>query len=149
MSEKRCLKNSYTITSWYNARSAFYCVKKYSAEKLVVITSRECEKLLDEIKEEANFRGECEKLLIDDPFEGIDELKSAIDKAKEFLKGFGSIVVNLTGGTTLLGYIVKEVSHKLNFGRKISYVMATDKRPIDEQKKNPYVVGEILEIDIK
>ncbi|WP_156033493.1 MULTISPECIES: hypothetical protein [unclassified Thermosipho (in: thermotogales)] len=48
-----------------------------------------------------------------------------------------------------MGYIVKEVSHKLKFGRKISYVITADKRSIDGQRKNPYVVGKILEIDKK
>ncbi|HEW91273.1 MAG TPA: hypothetical protein ENF81_01865 [Thermotogaceae bacterium] len=61
-------------------------------------------------------------------------------------KNIGEIVVNLTGGTSLLGYMVERIRGKVRYGKTVRTIMAINRRSYDEQRENPYVLGEVLEI---
>ncbi len=56
-------------------------------------------------------------------------------------------IVNLTGGTTALQDCVKSVADILRRdGKNVREVAAIDRRDILEQRRNPLVVGELVEV---
>jgi len=85
---------------------------------------------------------------VNDPFTGVNEVERVTEEARKYLEenGVKEVVINLTGGTSLLGYMVERIRDGIRYGRKITTVLAVDRRPYEEQKENPYVVGEILEL---
>jgi hypothetical protein len=113
---------------------------------LIVISSQEGFKRLDEIIQQSKFKGNCYKILVKDPFKGINEVKNVVEEAKKHLEDVKELVINLTGGTSLLGYMVERVRDKVRYGKEIRTIMAIDRRPYEEQKMNPYVLGDILQV---
>jgi len=65
----------------------------------------------------------------------------------KYLEHTDKLVINLTGGTTLLNYMLLKVGDEARYGKTIKTVIAVDKRTYEEQKRNPYVVGEVVELD--
>lgn len=56
-------------------------------------------------------------------------------------------IVNLTGGTTVLQDCIKSVADTLRRdGKSVREVAAIDRRDILEQRRNPLVVGELVEV---
>jgi hypothetical protein len=41
---------------------------------------------------------------------------------------------------------VERVRDKVRYGKEIRTIMAIDRRPYEEQKMNPYVLGDILQV---
>ncbi|HEW92964.1 MAG TPA: CRISPR-associated DxTHG motif protein [Thermotogaceae bacterium] len=126
----------------------FTVLKHFNPDVLVVITSKQAAENVDEIIEKANFKGKHYVVLVNDPFTGVDEIDKVTEEIRKYLEdnNVKDIVVNLTGGTSLLGYIAELVKEKIRYGRRITTVLAVDRRPYEEQKENPYIVGEILEL---
>ena len=126
----------------------FTVLKHFNPDVLVVITSKQAAENVDEIIEKANFKGKHYVVSVNDPFTGVDEIDKVTEEIRKYLEdnNVKDIVVNLTGGTSLLGYIAELVKEKIRYGRRITTVLAVDRRPYEEQKENPYIVGEILEL---
>jgi hypothetical protein len=126
---------------------ALYTVlKSIPGDLLVIVTSEQGEKLVPEIIEKAEFKGEYHVILVNDPFKGLDETSKVVQQATERLKDATELVINLTGGTTLLNYMIERIRDSVRHGKKIKTVIAYDERPYDEQRKEPYIVGNILEL---
>jgi hypothetical protein len=90
---------------------------------------------------------------VEDAFTGFDESYDALKRALEVkLAAFDDwydleFVVNLTGGTTCFQYTVERIARELEAaGRKVRRVALIDRRPPEEQRKDPWVVGEIIEL---
>ncbi|QAV33178.1 CRISPR-associated protein, TM1812 family [Fervidobacterium changbaicum] len=135
------------LTPLGTTQGALYTVlKNYNADLLVILTSEEGNKLVDEIVEKSEFRGEVRTIIIKDPFSGVTEIRDILSKAENYLENAREIIVNITGGTTFMTYIIERIRDRIRYGKSIKSVIAFDERPYDEQRKNPYVVGKILEI---
>jgi len=92
----------------------FTVLKHFNPDILVVITSKQAEENVSEILEKAEFRGKHYIVLVNDPFTGVDEIDKVIKETRKCLEdnNVKDIVMNLTGGTSLLGYIVELVREK-------------------------------------
>ncbi len=138
------------ISPMGNAKGALYTILKYeNPDVLVVLTSEELKDNVKEIIGKADFGGNICVVTLKDPFKGIDEVKRVMDEVNAFLKEqeVDEATINLTGGTSLLGYIAERTRDKLRYSDiPTRYVIAIDRRPRKEQDENPYIQGEVLEL---
>jgi len=123
-------------------------IKKIKPDKVIIITSKDVEPTIPEILEKASFKiGEVNIISFDDPFTGFSEMD---EKEKEFnkinFKATDDIILNLAGGTSFLQYIATKFSEKLQKEYNIKKVFAVDRRDIEDQRKDPYKVGEVVEL---
>ncbi|GAB4263979.1 hypothetical protein [Thermincola ferriacetica] len=113
-----------------------------------IITSAEAVGPLEEIKARAGFNGDVCSVITDDPFDCYKEKEEVFRRIFGILsagKGKKKIEVNITGGTTAIQYIVQYCSNKLKEnGFDVTEYALIDRRPADEQKNNPYTVGELI-----
>jgi len=136
------------LTPLGTTKGALYTVlKKISPDLLLVITSKQGKAILSEILEKAEFKGEFRVILLENPFMGVSEIDRVVSEIKEHLSDVDEVIVNLTGGTTFLTYVIERAKNQIRYGRKVKTILAVDKRTYEEQKQNPFVVGEILELD--
>ncbi|ACM22877.1 MULTISPECIES: CRISPR-associated DxTHG motif protein [Thermotoga] len=136
------------LTPLGTTKGALYTVlKHFSPDLLLIVTSKQGKEILPEILEKVKYKNDYKVILLEDPFTGVNEINRVISEAREYLADSDEIIVNLTGGTTLLTYLVECIKNHLRYGRKIKTVLAVDRRSYEEQIKNPFVVGEILELE--
>ena len=121
-------------------------------DALLVIGSEQSLLKLPEIKENCLLVPDTDKVIsftLSNPFSGFTEgrklAKKVVDRiCKEFFYKEWNYVVCLTGGTTALQDCVSAISQLLpTIPKEIAVI---DKRSVDEQRKNPYVIGEFVEI---
>ena len=138
------------ISPMGNAKGALYTILNHEkTDVLVVLTSEELKDNVKEITQKANFSGKVSVLTVKDPFEGIDEVEGVLNKISAFLKKqeVDEATINLTGGTSLLGYIAERIGEELrHLGIPTKHVIAVDRRSRKEQDENPYVIGEVLKL---
>lgn len=119
----------------------------YSPNLLVVVTSKQGVEILPNILEKVQFKGELHVVEVENPYGGKDEIKRVSKEVAGYLEDAKKVVINLTGGTTLLNYMLLKVGDQARHGKMIKTVIAVDKRSYEEQKINPYIVGEVVELD--
>ncbi len=116
----------------------------------LVICSEQSQPSVSEAAKQAGFNGESKTLVIADPHGGYteDEQKRFRDEASRWLLDSDEILVNLTGGTTLMGMAVQHLmdrGHDLN--RPCFRFVLIDRRPPEQQRVDPYVKGEARWLD--
>jgi CRISPR-associated DxTHG motif protein len=131
----------------------FTAIKKARPDRLLVVTSEQGKGLTPEILREAGREdlSACFAVL-DDPFNGFDEARGRMRSVRE---EYGldwvraqDIIVNLTGGTTCLGWAVGRLGSSLNrLSLEPRTVACIDRRSPIEQRDNPFVEGELIDID--
>ncbi|MHB1421482.1 MAG: hypothetical protein ACYCX4_18185, partial [Bacillota bacterium] len=85
---------------------------------LFVISSRDAASPLDEIAEEASWAGDTTVRLMDDPHSGFNEVEAICAAATPAIIKAGAVVVNITGGTTAMQYVVQQIAgHAVELGR--------------------------------
>ena len=138
------------ISPMGNAKGALYTILNHEKhDVLVVLTSEELKDNVKEITQKADFSGNVSVVTVKDPFEGIGEVKRVLDEISAFLKEqeVDEVTINLTGGTSLLGYIAERIGEELrHLGIPTKHVIAVDRRSRKEQDENPYVIGEVLKL---
>jgi len=141
--------SSYAVVSSLGlTEGALYTIlNHYNPNLLIVVTSKEGAKILPSILEKTQFKGECHVVNVQDPYTGKEEIARVSKEVTGYLENTRKVVINLTGGTTLLNYMLLKVGDEARHGKTIKTVLAVDKRPYEEQKVNPYVVGEVVELD--
>jgi len=110
------------------------------------VTSEQGKGILPNILEKACYNQKYHVITVKNPFTGIEETEQIVSQAKGYLKEATEVVINLTGGTTFLSYVIERIRDEIRRGKIIKSVLAADERSYEEQKKNPYVVGKILEL---
>ncbi|WP_273845470.1 TIGR02221 family CRISPR-associated protein [Rubrobacter calidifluminis] len=131
----------------------YTAIVQESPDHLFIITSQKAKQKVGEILTEAGREDlEVSCLILDDPFNGFDEAR---EKAEEALKEHGprwaaaqEVIVNRTGGTTCLGWAVERIEAALrrDLGLESRTVACIDRRDPEEQRKRPYVRGEVIDI---
>ena len=141
--------SSYAVVSSLGlTEGALYTIlNHYNPNLLIVVTSKEGAKILPSILEKTQFKGECHVVNVEDPYTGKEEIARVSKEVTGYLENTRKVVINLTGGTTLLNYMLLKVGDEARHGKTIKTVLAVDKRSYEEQKVNPYVVGEVVELD--
>ena len=143
-------KNRVLISPLGLTNGALYtAIKRLNPDLVIVIASTQSQSQVQTILQEAGSNANQIVKTINDPFLDFTAW-NAIKTDKDIvsaLMGAKKVMVNITGGTTVMQYIVERLNSyaaMLNKHPK-SYAMI-DRRPYDEQKTNPYVEGEILEL---
>ena len=114
----------------------------------LVICSRDTESLIGEAVERAAYAGSIESLLLEDPYGGSDEIKGLKKSARQHFIGATEVVVNVTGGTTLMGLAAEALA---NVARELACPVRRfgliDCRTPREQEMDPYRVGKPFWLD--
>jgi len=124
-------------------------IKKLMPDKIYVITSK---KGADNIPEICKISGyDAKKIttfLFDDPFAGFAEMEGVFAEFETLnFDTLDEIILNLAGGTSFLQYVASNMADRLEKRNySVKKVFAVDRRNFKEQKENPYVVGEVVEL---
>ncbi len=114
----------------------------------LVICSRETEGKIAEAVGNAGYAGAIEPLLLQDPYGGRSEIERLAHAACTHLVGATEVVVNVTGGTTLMGLAAESVA---DTARRLACPVRRfgliDRRPTGEQDADPYRAGEPFWLD--
>lgn len=131
----------------------FTAIKKARPDRLLVVTSKQGKELVPEVLRAARREdlSPC-RAVLDDPFNGFEEARKLAGRLRrehglDWIRA-KDIVVNLTGGTTCLGWTVGRLE---NYLKRMSLaprtVACVDRRSPEEQRANPFVEGEVIDID--
>jgi CRISPR-associated DxTHG motif protein len=132
----------------------FTAIKRAKPDQLLIVTSEQGEKLVAEILRAAgreNLSPHC--ALLDDPFNGFSEVRQITRSLRkeyglDWIRA-GEIVVNLTGGTTCLGWAVTQLESNLKrMSLNTRTVACIDRRTPEEQRRAPYREGEMRDIHL-
>ena len=117
-------------------------------QRVVVVTSTEAITNLHSAVDAARFYHapfEVETHLLEDPLAGFREGRTLA----RFLAASAESqnVVNLTGGTTAMQDCIRTVADVLRAQRKeVKEVAVIDRRPLEDQKRSPLLVGELVDV---
>lgn len=126
----------------------FSALKHINPDQLLVVTSREMVECLEEIISKAGWKGDIVSCITEDPHRGFEEAGRIAKIAASSLLKADHVRINITGGTTALQHTVQQIYKKAKkLDREVSQVALVDRRPAREQSDNPYVLGELIELD--
>lgn len=87
-------------------------------------------------------------ITMQDVFTGFAETDRLVSEVRAICQPSDSVIINLTGGTTAMQWVMQAVYEALkaeNFNvKRVAFI---DRRDSLDQRKNPFVVGELFEID--
>ena len=116
----------------------------------LVICSPETETLIKEAMEQAQYAGPWKSLVLEDPYGGRTEIERVVKTARKTLVEADEVLVNVTGGTTLLGLVAHEIAAEARrFARPVRRFGLIDRRRPEQQDKDPYQTGEAFWLDTK
>ncbi|OAA32502.1 hypothetical protein AT15_00035 [Kosmotoga arenicorallina S304] len=124
-------------------------IKKLNPGKIYVITSKTGEDKIPEICEKSGYDADNVKsFLFNDPFAGFSEMERNFAEFEALnFDALDEIILNLAGGTSFLQYVASNMADRLEKKNySVKKVFAVDRRDFKEQKENPYVVGEVVEL---
>ena len=114
----------------------------------LVICSQETEAKIPEALQEAGYRGRFEPLRLDDAFGGSSEIRRLVQAARRHFIGAPEVLVNVTGGTTLMGLAAEELGAAARaLACPVRRFGLIDHRPGEQQDAEPYQTGEPFWLD--
>ena len=122
----------------------------------IIVCSNESKAMVDEaLRTHGKYEGEIHTLIFQDPQGGVSELDRVTGSAHHLLEDAQEAVVNVTGGTTLMGVAVEKIaSNAQKIARnspgsrsRVRRIGLIDRRPREQQESDPYVVGDVIWID--
>ena len=114
----------------------------------LAICSRETEEFIAEAASRAGHAGAIEPLRLDDPYGGTAEIPGLEKAAQRHFIGTEEVLVNVTGGTTLMGLVAEALaSTARGLARPVRRFGLIDRRPPDRQMADPYRMGEPFWLD--
>ncbi|MCC6785233.1 MAG: CRISPR-associated DxTHG motif protein [Planctomycetes bacterium] len=115
--------------------------------RCLVICSSETEGLASDAAARAGFSGDLELLCVD-PYGGRPEIEHVVERLRPKLFTADRIIVNVTGGTTLMGLAAEAIAAEArSLARTVRRFGLIDRRPPKEQDLDPYQVGEPFWLD--
>jgi len=109
----------------------------------LVICSRQSADAIQEAAMRANFSGSIIRLVLEDPHGGLQEFARLREEAQRTCLRANDVLVNVTGGTTLMGLAAQELEHLAqSFARPVQRFGLIDRRTPKEQEADPYQPGE-------
>ena len=119
-------------------------------QRLVIVTSPQAIVNLHSAVDAARFyhsKFEIETYLMSDALAGFVEGRSLSRSLAQSATIDGDNVINLTGGTTALQDCVRSVADVLRAKSfPVREIAVIDRREMDEQRRVPLVVGELVEV---
>jgi len=128
----------------------YSAVLRVPAEELLVVTSAKGRERLEEALQRADKSVlPCRVIEMADPHQGFLELERHLDDSLlRCLAAAGEVVANLTGGTTAMQYVVERLADRARrLGVPVRRVALIDRRPPEQQRADPYVLAELIELD--
>jgi hypothetical protein len=131
----------------------FSAIRRASGEGLhpdfcLVICSQRSETAIPDALSRAGFDGEHCSLRLEDPYAGKDERRKLIEKSRQYLASADDVSVNITGGTTLMGVVAEDLAQEARkLARPARRFALIDRRDPGEQKRDPFVEGDLLWLD--
>ncbi|HCW51697.1 MAG TPA: hypothetical protein DGR79_06490 [Clostridiales bacterium] len=130
----------------------YTALRAMEPHRLAVVVSRETEGRVPEVLERAgmtHLRDRLKLLRLDDPHRGFREVQGLLDdELHRWFVSSEEVVVSLTGGTTVMEYVVERLAAcARRLGVSTTKVAAVDTRSAEEQQADPYVMGEIILLD--
>ena len=115
----------------------------------LVVCSPESGGMIAEVLERAEFAGEFEPLLVEDAFGGgATAIKCLARSARKHFVGASEVLVNVTGGTTLMGLAAEELAATARrLACPVRRFGLIDRRPPEQQSAEPYRAGEPFWLD--
>lgn len=115
----------------------------------LVVCSHATERTIAQACERAAFSGKVEPLLLEDAFGGsAAEIKRLAKDARGHFVGATEVLVNVTGGTTLMGLATEELAKTArSLACPVRRFGLIDRRPPEQQAADPYRAGEPFWID--
>ena len=115
----------------------------------LVICSRETETSVAETLGHADFAGAFESLVLEDAHGGgFAEIERVLEEARGHFIGASEVLVNVTGGTTLMGLAAEAMAGEArSLACPVRRFGLIDRRPPDQQDSNPYQTGEPFWLD--
>lgn len=126
----------------------FTAASSQKPDQVVVIASEQTERLAQQALAAAGMGDvPLETRVIKDPYGGVEEAKEIATTLRDKLAEARELVVNLTGGTTAMQLIVEKMAAEANrLGIPVRRILLIDRRPPHEQRDDPYVLGEVIEL---
>lgn len=125
----------------------FSAIHHARPQYIFVVSSPAAAARLSEICATAHYHGQYTVFNVDDPFTAFDQAQPAWQVLSQHLSGISDVWVNITGGTTALQYIVQKLAEKLTAGGLEPRLVAlVDRRSRAEQEKEPYKVGDCIDL---
>jgi len=139
------------LTPLGNSPGTIYtAVKSVTPDSLIVISSSDARRRLEEALQQAGWIGS-EPLVrvVKDPFAGFNETSNLMDdEVIAAMAQTGEIIVNLTGATTAMQWVVESMARRAELlGLSVRRVALIDRRPLAEQQSSPYVAGQVIYLD--
>lgn len=117
--------------------------------RVLVICSTATQAAIDATIDAAGYRGEVVRLALSDPFAGVEELDALVGLANRYLANAGTVLVNITGGTTLMGVLAERIAGRArrDRSRMVRRFALIDRRSTAEQESDPYRPGQVCWLD--
>lgn len=126
----------------------FSALKVAKPDTCLVICSDSSANSIPIAAEQAEFKGDIERIELADPHGGFDEINAAAKHARRKLLDADEVLANMTGGTTLMGLIIQRLVEKAQkLDRKVQRFALIDRRPPVEQDSDPFVQSECHWLD--
>ena len=115
----------------------------------MVICSPQTREVIGEALNRTKYRGKVEALLLEDAFGGgPDSIRQLARSAREYFVGASEVLVNVTGGTTLMGLAAEELAATArSLACPVRRFGLIDRRSPREQDSDPYIAGEAFWLD--
>lgn len=129
----------------------YTALSRLDPDACLVVTSAEGAERVPEVLEQAGRVALPHRILLfpGDPFTGFDRVRELVDaRLKEDFVRASEVVINVTGGTTVLQYAVERLGDEARrLGVPTRRIALVDRRDSAEQRANPYVLGELIELE--
>jgi hypothetical protein len=118
-------------------------------DHLLVVTSSTARQRLSEVLEQAGYAALPNTVIeMVDAYGGFDESRQINDRVAGLLVKATEAVINLTGGTTAMHYMVERIAGTAQrLGVRTRTIAVVDRRPLSEQQAQPYSLGELVDVD--
>ncbi|KKZ10633.1 MAG: hypothetical protein TH68_10120 [Candidatus Synechococcus spongiarum 142] len=115
----------------------------------LVICSEQTKGKIAEAMEHAGYgMDKVETLCLENPYGGSSEIKRLGKESRRFFIDATEVLVNVTGGTTLMGLTAQALAKTArSLARPVRRFGLIDQRNPDQQKADPYRMGEVFWID--
>ena len=118
----------------------FSALKVANPDTCLVICSQASISSIAPAANAAGFKGHIEKIELSDPIGGFTEIDAVAQSVEGYLTYADKVIANITGGSTLMGVIVQRlVEDAQKFDCSVERFALIDRRPTEEQDKNPFV----------
>jgi len=121
------------------------CRERVSAEPAacLVICSHQSGAVIEAAAARAHYSGLLIRLVLNDPYGGHSEFGRLEQEAQETCLKASAVLVNVTGGTTLMGLAAQKLEDLArSFARPVQRFGLIDRRPAAQQEADPYQRGE-------